>query len=766
MKKSPNFIISLLIFFFIGFDVQAGTINTLPADGSMATSDSMAQGGTFVADDNFLSKFTISIGMSIPRTARPIILGTTGDGTPTTGPVLWEGPDVNTPEDNGELTFYPNLPITVGSLYFIGLDYGNFTSVNGDIILLGSKNGDPIPEGHAWRYFSSGWNPFSPGVDIAAYIEMIANPNDPNNGTVPCIMGEYSGTYTDVVSNCSDSGMNGTYNATLVMRIFTRTENTFGGVAIGTFTLDGLTAREYIQLSGTITESGQISGTTSHSFLGTRGEGTFTGQLSGNTLTIENPGHDTFGDTCTYIRYMSATREGNFSSPICFNEFKLSRSDAAAIDRFGNSVSISGGYAIVGAYEDDDNGLNSGSAYIFKRSENSWNQVAKLIAGDGAAGDMFGGSVSISGDTAIVGARLDDDNGTNSGSAYIFSRDQGGSDNWGMVNKLTASDGAAVDVFGISVSISGDTAIVGAYGDGDNVMSDYGSAYIFSRDQGGSDNWGMVNKLTASDRYGGDHFGISVSISGDSAIVGAYEDDANGLNSGSAYIFKRSENSWNQVAKLIAGDGAAGDMFGGSVSISGDTAIVGAHDPYGTYSNSVYIFTRDWGGADNWGEVKKLTAGGYFGCSVSISGDTAIVGAYDDDDNFLGISRVGSAYTFSRDQGGSDNWGMVNKLTPNEEAYYDNYGYKLYIKFGYSVSISGDTAIVGAYGGYDKEARSGSAYIFNLFPPNNLAHAIIALQVPTAGNPADISDLADINNDGLIGLEEVIFALQAAAGLR
>lgn len=126
---------------------------------------------------------------------------------------------------------------------------------------------------------------------------------------VPDIRGEYSGMYTTVVSNCTDSESNGTYNATLAMSISIQSGNTFSGSATGTFNIDGFTAIEYIQLSGTITESGQINGNTSHTFVDTGGEGTFTGQLSGNTLSIENSGHDTYGDMCTYKRSMSATRE-------------------------------------------------------------------------------------------------------------------------------------------------------------------------------------------------------------------------------------------------------------------------------------------------------------------------------------------------------------------------------------------------------------------------------------------------------------------------
>jgi len=181
-------------------------------------------------------------------------------------------------------------------------------------------------------------------------------------------------------------------------------------------------------------------------------------------------------------------------------DVKLTALDAAAGDRFGRSVSISGDTAIVGATRDDDAcplffpDCNTGSAYIFVKSGTIWTQEAKLTASDASANDSFGFSVSISGDTAIVGS-LDDNS---KGSAYIFAKDQGGVNNWGEVKKITASDAAAFDAFGQSVSISGDTAIVSAVGNDD--AGDFsGSAYVFAKDQGGVNNWGEVKKITASD---------------------------------------------------------------------------------------------------------------------------------------------------------------------------------------------------------------------------------------------------------------------------
>ena len=323
------------------------------------------------------------------------------------------------------------------------------------------------------------------------------------------------------------------------------------------------------------------------------------------------------------------------------SEFKIMASDGAVDDWFGISVSISGDYALVGAYQDDDNGDRSGSAYVFKRSGTSWVQEAKLLPSDGAEVDNFGKSVSISGDYAVVGALLDDDNGTNSGSAYVFKRT---GTSWVQEAKLLASDGVADDEFGKSVSISGDYTVVGALLDDDNGTNS-GSAYVFKRT---GTSWVEEAKLLASDGATNDQFGFSVSISGDYAVVGATDDDDNGSGSGSAYVFKRTGTSWVEEAKLLASDGAEGDLFGGSVSISGDYTVVGAHqdDDNGTNSGSAYLFKRI---GTSWAQEAKLLASDgllddVFGFSVSISGDYAVVGSVWDDDNG---TNSGSAYVYN-----------------------------------------------------------------------------------------------------------------------
>ncbi len=322
-----------------------------------------------------------------------------------------------------------------------------------------------------------------------------------------------------------------------------------------------------------------------------------------------------------------------FDGSSWFEEAKLLASDVVVADRFGYSVGVSGDTAVIGAEWDDDNGENSGSAYIFRFSGSNWVEEAKLVASDGAAYDWFGYSVSISGDVAVIGTGGDDDNGNFSGSAYIF-RFNGSS--WGEEAKLVASDGAADDWFGCSAGIFGDTAVIGAYGDNNEI----GSAYIF-RFNGSI--WVQEAKLLASDGAVADRFGWSVSISGDTAVIGAYADDANG----STYIFRFNGSGWVEEAKLLASDGNVGDLFGWSVSISGDTAVIGAYgdNDNGNYSGSAYIFRFD---GSNWVEERKLLASDgaaddRFGRSVGISGDTAVVGARQDDDNG---DASGSAYIF------------------------------------------------------------------------------------------------------------------------
>jgi uncharacterized protein (DUF2345 family) len=373
---------------------------------------------------------------------------------------------------------------------------------------------------------------------------------------------------------------------------------------------------------------------------------------------------------------------------------KLTAFDGAAGDRFGYSVAISGDTVVIGAYGDDG---YKGSAYVFVKPGSGWataTETAKLTASDGEASNRFAWSVAISGDTVVIGAYCDD---SWRGSAYVFEKGAGwASGSANQTAKLTASDGGFTDGFGYSVAISGGTVVVGAGGDD----SFKGSAYVFEKGAGwASGSANQTAKLTAFDGAAADEFGGSVAISGSTAVVGARGDDS---DEGSAYVFVEPDGGWataTETAKLTATDGAAPDQFGTSVAIDGDTVVVGAgNDDSG--KGSAYVFVEPGGGWATATETAKLTAADgaapdQFGTSVAIDGDTVVVGAGNDD------SGKGSAYVFVEPGSGWANMTETAKLTASDGVAEDY--------FGTSVAIDGSTAVVGARG---DDGHKGSAYVF------------------------------------------------------
>ncbi|HRI58588.1 MAG TPA: HYR domain-containing protein [Saprospiraceae bacterium] len=317
----------------------------------------------------------------------------------------------------------------------------------------------------------------------------------------------------------------------------------------------------------------------------------------------------------------------------------LNTGDVEADDLFGASVAVYTNLIVVGAPQDDDLGANAGAAYIFARntSNNTWNLVKKITAADGFANDNFGAAVSVQGDKILVGASMNDEKGLNAGAAYLFSKNQGGTNNWGQVVKITAADGEAADMFGASLKIDGDFAVIGAALEDEKGVN-AGAAYLFGKDQGGANAWGLVKKLLANDGYALDNFGISVGISADAVIVGANQNDDNGSNSGSAYIFERNNggtNNWGQAAKLLATDGTANDQLGYAVAVNGNFAVVGARfdNIKGTNSGAAYVWERQQG---YWVYVNKLydTQGDkndQFGTVLDIYKRNIIIGALRDD---------------------------------------------------------------------------------------------------------------------------------------
>jgi hypothetical protein len=392
---------------------------------------------------------------------------------------------------------------------------------------------------------------------------------------------------------------------------------------------------------------------------------------------------------------------------------KLLASDGAEGDKHGISTCIDGDIAIVGAYEEGTNGDFSGAAYVYSRNQggsNNWGEVKKLLAPDGDINDRFGFYVSLSGSTAAVGAPWDSDNGAQSGAVYIFNKDEGGLDNWGFVRKVTQSDGVMGDYFGYSLSLSEDKLLVGAYFDDDN-GSQSGSAYIYYQNTGGINNWGEVQKITSSDGSSNDHFGVSVSLNGSTALIGARFDDDNGANSGSAYIFEQDEggvNNWGEVEKLISDDGSNYDQFGISVSVEGDLALVGCHldDDLGLNAGAAYVFGRDEGGNDNWGQVDKLLpSDGMADDQFGISVSlSGPTALVGSHQANVPDDNEGAAYFFGQDVGGNGQWGESQKIS-SATASPDCY-------FAYSVSLSDSTGITGAWNDSELGAESGAAFIF------------------------------------------------------
>jgi len=406
-----------------------------------------------------------------------------------------------------------------------------------------------------------------------------------------------------------------------------------------------------------------------------------------------------------------STTKAIFLTLLCFSamptlaheQTKLVATDGAANDFFGYNVALSKDTAVIGAYKVDDKqrGEDVGAAYVFIRSGKDWVQQAKLSALDGAAQDTFGGKVALWGDTVIVGAMRDDDEvkGKDSGSAYVFTRS---TKSWHQQARLIATDTTAGDSFGYGIAIQGDLAVISAPFD-DDKGEDSGSVYVFKRT---GNVWQQQAKLTAEDGTNGDLFGISVAISGDTIIVGADLNGEKGFKAGAAYVFTRVDDTWTEQAKLTADDGAAGDIFGVRVALDGDIALISARrdddDIMGVDAGSAYIFTRT---GSTWRQQVKLTApdgaaDDRFGRSVALAGDTALIGAMFQDNKG---KNSGSAYVFKRTDG---NWRLSTQVTANDGGAGD--------VFGWNVALRGQTALISANRDDDKGENSGSAYVIEI----------------------------------------------------
>ena len=394
----------------------------------------------------------------------------------------------------------------------------------------------------------------------------------------------------------------------------------------------------------------------------------------------------------------SASVDVTVDANALFSETKLLASDGTSGDRFGRSVAISGDVALVGAINNQDFGEQTGSAYIYRFDGTNWVEEQKLLASDASTNAVFGASVAIEGNLAVVGANSDDLISTGAGSVYIYRYD---GTNWVEEQKLTFS---GTFHFGESVSISGNVVIVGSARsrDGNPFSSE---AYIYRYD---GTSWVHEVTLLPSSGFSADSYGFAVSVSGNVAVIGAPNDNVQGSLSGSIYVYRYNGTNWVEEGKFLASDGTSGNQFGYAVSVSGDALLIGSSgDGFNSSTpGGAYMFRYN---GTNWVEEQKLVgsdgaAGDFFGQNVSINGDAAVIGALLDDGQG---SNSGSAYIFRYD---GTNWIEDLKLEASDGAADD--------QFGVQVSINGGVAIAGARFDAELGHRSGSAYVYTLGPDN------------------------------------------------
>jgi FG-GAP repeat protein len=344
-------------------------------------------------------------------------------------------------------------------------------------------------------------------------------------------------------------------------------------------------------------------------------------------------------------------------------ETKLTAPDGQRGDEFGSAVAIQGDIAVVGA---PNAASRTGAAYVFQKTTNGW-QFDQQLPANPSPGSTFGTSVAIDGDRIVVGAPGDENVDVGAGAAYVFVHAPG---KWTPEAKLIGSENSAFDNFGTSVAIKGDTIVCGAFGNSDPGLSEVGSAYVFRRVAG---LWNQEQELTASDGASLARFGLSVAMNEETIAVGADGDAELGFFSGAVYVFTFDGSTWTQQQKLHAHDPQESASFGYHLAMSGDTIVIGApQNQVGNHTlGAAYIFTRS---SQEWLQDRKLVAKDSdtfdgFGLRVAISGDTIAVGSADDHD---AAPNAGAAYVYKRN--GQSGWSLQEKLFASDAAKDDAFG--------------------------------------------------------------------------------------------
>jgi hypothetical protein len=379
---------------------------------------------------------------------------------------------------------------------------------------------------------------------------------------------------------------------------------------------------------------------------------------------------------------------------------KLLPHDGNAEDHFGYSVAIDGTTALVGAHKADAKNIqNSGAAYVYSLGNAGWQQQAKLIADPAYADDTLGGTVALKNHMAMLGVMRRDDKGEDAGAVFAFERE---ANSWSQKQILTAIDAKAGDAFGQSIALTARFLVIGAPRS-DTPHKDSGSAYVYVREK---DTWQFQAKLMAKDGAAGDLFGISVAIDGDTVLVGADLNDEQAEKAGAVYAYVFDGKQWHHQAKLMAKDGANTDIFGVRVALFGDTALISARrddlEGVGADAGSAYVFERT---KEKWTQTQKLVApdgkaDDRFARGVALNKETALISAMHHD--AIG-NNAGALYVFKKQLG---QWRYTSKMVASDGVPED--------RFGWNIALTDKTAIIAAPHRDDNGNASGAAYVLDL----------------------------------------------------
>lgn len=382
-------------------------------------------------------------------------------------------------------------------------------------------------------------------------------------------------------------------------------------------------------------------------------------------------------------------------------------------DQIGYSVAIDGETAVVGApYAYRDHTTEIGAAYVFTRTpDGSWTSTRELIAPDGGPGDEFGYQVAVDGDLAAVSALASDNTSLLQGIVYLFERNADGPDNWGLIKTVIAPDAAYEDQFGVSLALQDDLLVVGSLNADHSSHPDAGAVYIFERDRGAPGNWGLAKKIVADDSRDWAHFGRTVALDGDILVANA--DIADDLGTSTTYIFKRDyggPDNWGQVQKFTGSSAKLGEHYGWSAALSGELLTIGAY--WATVGDNekqgaLYVFRAKDEARTEWTEVAILTAPDgqpkeEFSRALTISDNLLVVGA-----PYAQVGdnlHQGAAYVFLPHNSDFAGWDMTMKIVADA---VDNGG-----QFAFSLASSGDLLVLGWPSVIPEGTARGAAYFY------------------------------------------------------